>query len=147
MLLDGPEVVLGALRRPGINASASFGGIGYRDAGTGALGRVAVWSDPARVPTSPPATAWSASTGVRGRLRPAGASRGHDTRRLHAMAPRLVGQTVERVAGHPRMRSVRTGGKVRTAICGQVPVVAPAAGWRGGYSQPTQRMVVCSRWS
>jgi hypothetical protein len=30
MLLDGPEVVLGALRRPGINASASFGGIGRR---------------------------------------------------------------------------------------------------------------------
>jgi hypothetical protein len=30
---------------------------------------------------------------------PAGASRGHDTRRLHAMAPGLVGQTIERAGG------------------------------------------------
>jgi hypothetical protein len=63
MLLDGPEVVLGALRRPGINASASFGGIGRQLAGTGRLAVLQFWSDPARVPTSPPATAWSASIG------------------------------------------------------------------------------------
>jgi hypothetical protein len=30
---------------------------------------------------------------------PAGASRDHDTRQLHAMAPRLMGQTIERAAG------------------------------------------------
>jgi hypothetical protein len=34
------------------------------------------------------------------RLRPAGASRDHDTHRRHAMAPGLVGQTIERVAGN-----------------------------------------------
>jgi hypothetical protein len=39
------------------------------------------------------------------RLRPAGASRGHDTHRLHAWAPRLVGQTVERVRDMQRMQS------------------------------------------
>ena len=32
--------------------------------------------------------------------RPAGASREHDTHRLHAMAPGLVGQTIERAAGY-----------------------------------------------
>jgi hypothetical protein len=32
--------------------------------------------------------------------RPAGASRNHDTRRLHAIAPGLVGQTIERAGGY-----------------------------------------------
>jgi hypothetical protein len=32
--------------------------------------------------------------------RPAGASREHDTRQLHALAPGLVGQTIERAGGH-----------------------------------------------
>jgi hypothetical protein len=31
--------------------------------------------------------------------RAAGASRAHDTRQLHAMAPGLVGQTIERAGG------------------------------------------------
>ena len=31
--------------------------------------------------------------------RPAGASREHDTRQLHAMTPGLVGQTIERAGG------------------------------------------------
>jgi hypothetical protein len=35
-------------------------------------------------------------------LRPAGVSRNHDTHRLHAMAPGLVGQTIEPAAGHAR---------------------------------------------
>ena len=33
-------------------------------------------------------------------LGPAGASRGHDTHRLHAMAPGLVGQTIEWAGGY-----------------------------------------------
>jgi hypothetical protein len=33
-------------------------------------------------------------------LWPTGASRDHDTHRLHAMAPGLVGQTIEQAAGH-----------------------------------------------
>jgi hypothetical protein len=32
--------------------------------------------------------------------RPAGASRAHDTRQLHAMAPGLVGQTIEWAGGY-----------------------------------------------
>src|ERR671919_360840 len=32
--------------------------------------------------------------------RPAGASRNHETRRLHAIAPGLVGQTIERAGGY-----------------------------------------------
>jgi hypothetical protein len=63
-----------------------------------------------------------------GCLRPAGASRGHDTHRRHAMAPGLVGETIEQAAGHPGMRPVRSGAKATPAICGQLPW----ARWRAG---------------
>jgi hypothetical protein len=36
-----------------------------------------------------------------GASEPAGASRGHDTHQQHAMAPGLVGQTIERAGGRP----------------------------------------------
>ena len=52
-----------------------------------------------------------------------GASRDHDTHRLHAMAPGLVGQTIEQAAGHPRMRAVGAAAKARPAICGQGSIV------------------------
>jgi hypothetical protein len=38
--------------------------------------------------------------GSMGTSRPAGASREHDTHQLHAMAPRLMGQTIERAGGY-----------------------------------------------
>jgi hypothetical protein len=57
------------------------------------------------------------------RLRPAGASRDHDTHRLHAMAPGLVGQTIEQAAGHPRMRTVSGAAQAKPPICGQAPAV------------------------
>ena len=68
-------------------------------------------SSSARTGRQPPAR--SEPTTVPGtlvdRLRPAGVSRDHDTHRLHAMAPGLVGQTIEQAAGHqhdhPRARS------------------------------------------
>jgi hypothetical protein len=37
-----------------------------------------------------------------GGLWPAGASRGHDTHRPHAMAPGLMSQTIEQTGGHPQ---------------------------------------------
>jgi hypothetical protein len=33
--------------------------------------------------------------------------------RLHAMAPGLVGQTIEQASGHPRMRAMGTSAKTR----------------------------------
>jgi hypothetical protein len=53
------------------------------------------------------------------RLRPAGASRDHDTHR-HAMAPGLVGQTIEQAAGHPRIRAVGSG---RQGLPGELTLV------------------------
>jgi hypothetical protein len=58
---------------------------------------------------------WHASREPANRLRPAGVSRDHDTHR-HAIAPGLVGQTIEQAAGHPRMRAGCAGAKVRRAI-------------------------------
>jgi hypothetical protein len=66
-------------------------------------------------------------------LRPARASRDHDTRRRHAMTPGLVGQTIEQAAGHPRMPAGWAGAKAKPASCGQVSW-CPMAGWRGGLS-------------
>jgi hypothetical protein len=43
--------------------------------------------------------------------RPAGASRKHDTHQLHAMAPGLVGQTIQRAGGYKRMRLVLADAK------------------------------------
>jgi hypothetical protein len=54
---------------------------------------------PAHTPWQSPSR-WRASSDGGG-LRPAGASRGHDTHRLDAMAPGLVGQTIEQAASHP----------------------------------------------
>jgi hypothetical protein len=42
---------------------------------------------------------WTRETEIEA-SRPAGASRGHDTHQLHAMAPGLVSQTIERTGGY-----------------------------------------------
>jgi hypothetical protein len=62
---------------------------------------------------------------VRRSLRPAGVSRGHNTRRLHTMAPGLVGQTIEQAAGRLRMRVGCAGAKVSPVICGRSYGLAP----------------------
>ena len=52
-------------------------------------------------------------------LWPAGVSRGHDTHWLHAMAPGLVGQTVERARDIQRMQSPwRPPAKAKPVRCG-----------------------------
>jgi hypothetical protein len=50
--------------------------------------------------------------------RPAGASRKHDTRQLHAMAPGLVNQTIEWAGGHNKMRAALADAEAPTAECG-----------------------------
>ena len=83
MLLDGPEVVLGALWRRGSTLRRPWVGSA---AGLPARGR---WACRCLV-GSRTRTDQSVRDGLVGvhrgacRLRPAGASRGHDTRRLHA---------------------------------------------------------------
>jgi hypothetical protein len=66
-------------------------------------GRLSSWPDPLRGPTD---TLTQTTLGQEGGLRPAGASRGHAARQLHAMAPGRMGQTIERAEGHYRQHAV-----------------------------------------
>ena len=49
---------------------------------------------------------------------PAGASRNHDTRRLHAIAPGLVGLTIERAEATSWMQLLLADARTWTAECG-----------------------------
>jgi hypothetical protein len=132
MLLDGPEVVLGrsavrgsTLWRPWVGSAASSPA---RGAGPCCclVGSPHAYLPvrPRRPGRRPPRCVVSCDPPERP---------GITTHRLHAMAPGLVGQTVERVAGHPRMRSVRTGGKVRT-----VPLYVKREPLVGGVALPSR---------
>jgi hypothetical protein len=64
--------------------------------------------------------------------RPTGASSEHDTRQLHAMAPGLVGQTIERARGYKQDATVPcrrqdSGGCMWIAVWVALP--AACCGW------------------